>query len=63
MEYYIVIAVILLVFLSFANGANDVSKRIARLARAEVTSIHKRLCGERCGRLLQWVWDYRMDYT
>lgn len=41
MELYIVIAVILLAFLSFANGANDVSKAIATLAGAKVTSMRK----------------------
>lgn len=41
MELYIVIAVILLAFLSFANGANDVSKAIATLAGAKVTSMQK----------------------
>ncbi len=41
MELYIVVAVILLAFLSFANGANDVSKAIATLAGAKVTSMKK----------------------
>lgn len=41
MESYIIIAIVLLAFLSFANGANDVSKAIATLAGAKVTSMQK----------------------
>lgn len=41
MEVYVIIAVILLSFLSFANGGNDVSKAIATLVGAKVTSVQK----------------------
>ncbi len=41
MESYAIIAILLLAFLSFANGANDVSKAIATLAGAKVTSMRK----------------------
>lgn len=41
MDIYLIVAVTLLAFLSFANGANDVSKAIATLAGAKVTSIRK----------------------
>ena len=41
MELYLLTAMVILAFLSFANGANDVSKAIATLAGARVTSIKK----------------------
>lgn len=41
MEYFIIPAATLLALLSFANGANDVSKAIATLAGARVTSMRK----------------------
>jgi PiT family inorganic phosphate transporter len=39
MDIYIIVAVILISLLSFSNGANDVSKAVATLAGAKITSM------------------------